>query len=702
MAAVLGRRSSSKLKTLPIDDRMLLQLPRLGLASEQQTEHLDKLYPEGGQRAIQALLNLMSSGVVDGVIWARESWVGDSIGSVTGFDGDKLDLMEPVAMPPTGGCNLMYTEGVLESMLNQLQTSVEKAMHTNAVSTDLIETLAVDVPRQVCLLIQRVRFTNEVQRCIRENRQLSTVTRANNEIKKRLCDTLLSKDFSENEGERATIVALSQVLHEQTQVLETLIATKSAEDLGALWNEQVRFYHDDKEKTIELKFNDKVVNIGHEYSPPSMLITTEFTHTLRWAYLEAMSEGGSRILVLIGSPGCGKTGMLINVGQMLGMLPTTIRASEKSPANEAWWRRRMMAAFQTGGGRLSPVIVTQAHRAPAGALEVALKVATDIGVALCLTMSPGAAATALDKSILAPAGATKINVPASDLKVIAAGQLAAEGLKEAEALAVPLGNLLESMAKECSAQAHYDFGPRTLMQLCTQVGQDRRKATPETDTVVSVLERCLLPKLLKDDVPLLVRLLKENFKVDKTMTCPSDKEAGRWPSVSESIKNITKLEPDCMVLPVPPADEEAFEQDFCKMLNRNGSTMVRFNGKLCDMTPEQLLGTMPKKGADAKFETVTDGEIVKTLRKAMEDNVDPNQITWIYMVTGNISMDVWESLHELLNDSRCINLATGEQLRLAPNLRFLFVMPDAGLTTQDTFSRAAVVYSDPRPEVAAA
>merc|ERR1719321_437731 len=100
--------------------------------------------------------------------------------------------------------------------------------------------------------------------------------------------------------------------------------------------------------------------------------------------------------------------------------------------------------------------------------------------------------------------------------------------------------------------------------------------------------------------------------------------------------------------------------------------MVQVPGKLSDMTPEQLLGKMPRKEADGTFAEEADGVLVKLLRKAMEDHIDPNQQVWITMETGDISAATWESLHELLNDSGCLNLATGEQIRLSENLRFLF------------------------------
>jgi len=276
------------------------------------------------------------------------------------------------------------------------------------------------------------------------------------------------------------------------------------------------------------------------------------------------------------------------------------------------------------------------------------------------------------------------------LQVIAAGQLAAEGLLESEKLAVPLGGILESLNKECTKQPHYDFGPRTLLQICTQIGIERSKAKADEDVVSAVVERCLLPKLVKSDVPILQRLLKELFKVDKTLASPSAAEDGRWHNVAENIKSITKIETDCLVLPVPPSDQEAFFVEFCHMLNRQTAVLVRMPGLLSEMTPGDLLGTMPKKG-----EPVKDGLLVEMLRKAMDDHPEQDKLVWIAMMTGKCSAETWECLNELLNDNHCLNLATGEQLRLNENLRFLFVMEEAGDTSQDTFSRTAVVYTDP-------
>jgi hypothetical protein len=355
----------------------------------------------------------------------------------------------------------------------------------------------------------------------------------------------------------------------------------------------------------------------------------------------------------------------------------------------------MTAANDTGGGSLAPVIVTQAHRLNEAVMGLCLSVAAELGIALCVTMSSGEGAQKLESGVLA--GAPKINVPPSDLKVIAQGQLSAEGVKDADAIAPLLAAVLDQLQNGCSLQQHYDFGPRTLMQLCTQIGHDLKKASVEKDVVVSVLERCLTPKMVKADIAVFKKAVQENFGVEtkSTILTPSEAPEGRWVRVAENIRSITKIEPDCMVLPVTADDEAAFYEEFCKMLNRHGSAMVKLDKKLDTLTKEQLLGSMPKRSASGTFEAVTDGLLVEVLRKAMDDYTDPTQQVWITIETGNISNAMWECLHELLNDSGCLNLVTGEQIRLNPNLRFLFVMPSAGNTPPDTFSRSAVVHTDP-------
>merc|ERR1719162_113210 len=126
-------------------------------------------------------------------------------------------------------------------MLNQLERSVDLIANATAVKADPIEKLIPDVPRQVCMMVHRIRFTQAVQGCIRENRQMSIVQRQNNAIKVKLGELLMDKELPE--GERSTMNALQIVLHEQAFVLTELMKKKTTEELNSAWNEHMRFYH---------------------------------------------------------------------------------------------------------------------------------------------------------------------------------------------------------------------------------------------------------------------------------------------------------------------------------------------------------------------------------------------------------------------------------------------------------------------------
>jgi ABC-type cobalamin/Fe3+-siderophores transport system ATPase subunit len=702
-------RKPSKLRAMPVVERMLTVLPRIGLASDGQLEHVASVYPEGGQRAMQALMNMMACGVKDCVSWSRDCWQPDAVGRITGSEDDNLDLNEAIPLPPTAGSTLVNTELCLETMFNRVRQSLHQVIHeamgahTTSTPESVLELVSSTLPRQVILLLRRVRFTLEVEHCVRERRQIGTVMRPYATIQAALGERQIQKDLPEKEA--ATLMALQTLLHEQQMVMQKLMEHKEADTLDTLWKEQARFYHRtpecrDATPFTELVIDDLTAPIGYEYDASPMMITTEFTQTLRWAYLYEMLDASvesKRVLVLVGPPASGKMGMLHNMGQLLGTQSTTIRCSETTPSDDEWWRRQLTAVKKTSGGRMAPLILARAHTAPEAALQTAVSVASEHDIALCLTMSPGPAANSRCAGVLA--GLTTITMPPIDLEALAVGQLAAEGVPQSAELAKELATILATLDRDGSKQLHYDFGPRTLMQLCTQIGVDRRPSIPDAVTILTVVQRCLAPKLIPADLQMLKQLIidqgwkKEKDFKEGELTPASLRKDGRWYNIAEEIGSITKIEPDCFVLPVPPANEAAFFEDFCKYLNRNTYSLVRVPGTLSEMTPEQLLGTMPRKG-----EEVQDGLLISILRQAMEDHPDENEMVWIAMMTGPCNPSVnflWEALHELLNDSGCISLSTGEQLRLASNLRFLFIMPEAGATDVDTFSRTAVVYSDP-------
>eukprot|EP00930_Biecheleria_cincta_P059404 TRINITY_DN4514_c0_g1_i1.p1 TRINITY_DN4514_c0_g1~~TRINITY_DN4514_c0_g1_i1.p1 ORF type:complete len:700 (-),score=154.86 TRINITY_DN4514_c0_g1_i1:256-2355(-) len=681
------KRLTSKMRALPPAVRMLQMLPRLALASDDQLEHLAKLFPKGGKEAMQAMCNLMQSGVVDCITWQTDSSKPEAICCATGRDGDRLDLLEPIPMPPTAGCTLQDTEHCLMSMVAQLRDSLRRVTREAIDSKDSIIELADKYPLQVCALVQRICFTKNIPSARRSGAGLkgavSELKALRSEIREKLIDAELE------DGPRMTLSMLTMLLQEQIMVASDLIERKDAEAQDQAWRDQVLFVYDRNEDRVEVRLFGETIPVGDEYVSGATLVTTSFTHFLRQAFINTMFAG-SRVLILCGPAGSGKEPLLRDVGRLLGMLPCSVRCFEDTPTDEAFWDRTMEASRDMSGGRLAPFIVSQADRLPDETIKMILGIASTYEIALCMTFTPGPRADALKSGVLK--NSTFLQMQEPNMEVIAEGLLAAEGARESEGLAPLLAQLLKTLKEQCAAQVHYELGPRTLAQLCTQIGSElrARKGVDEKQTAGAVARRCLLPSLVQGDAQVLKTLLSDLFGYSMSVPDPAATPSKRFARVVEYIMDITKVQPDCMVLPVPPDDEEAFFAEFCKGLNSEGASMVRVPGKLSDFSKEELLGTMPKKG-----EPVKDGLLVTTLREAMDQPNDTERHVWVVMMTGDISAKKWECLFELLNDSGCIKLATGEQLRLCEWLRFLFVMPGHGDTPTDTFSRSAVVYANP-------
>eukprot|EP00931_Biecheleriopsis_adriatica_P054137 TRINITY_DN31822_c0_g1_i1.p1 TRINITY_DN31822_c0_g1~~TRINITY_DN31822_c0_g1_i1.p1 ORF type:complete len:724 (+),score=156.32 TRINITY_DN31822_c0_g1_i1:89-2260(+) len=686
------RRIPSKLKNLPVAEQMTALHPRLGLAEDSQLEYLATCFPAGGKKALQAMANLMQGGVVDCIVWDRDPGRPPSICAASGKSGDHVDLVDPVPMPPTAGCTLFDTESCLALVIDQLEASVRAVTQAALASDASLVDLAADAPLQVCVLVQRVRFTKAWTKAKRDGRGskgcLADLAATRQDLLCRLKEDEVK--------EATTIEVLLALLHEQSslmaefQKLEKDKMADAAEQQAALIESYPQFtYHQDT-GTVRMALAGNELEIGTQYCAGEMMITTEFTRLLRSAYINTMLQPDEekRVLVLCGPPGSGKERLIRDVGRLCGTLPTAVRAFDTTPEDEAWWERRIRAAVDSSGGHMAPFIVSQADRMSAAAVSKILVAGLKHQAALCFTVVPGSRADALKSGVLSKA--TFVTMPPPDMKVIAEGLCLSKGVKS-KSLPGQIADLLSCLEKECSQQPHYDFGTRTLSQLAGQIGHEVLSAgtfADEMQITASVIRRCILPKLLPADILILQALLTKHFNFDLHLPSPSEDAATRLGRVVTYIRDITRLEPDCMVLPMSSGDQDKFLIEFCKGLNADGATSLQIEKSLCDLSVEELLGTMPKKG-----EPVKDGLLVKTLRDAMDMPNDDEHKVWVIIKTGDISMDKWECLFELLNDSGCLNLPTGEQLRLSEWLRYMFILPNAGKTDRSVFARSAVIWA---------
>eukprot|EP00929_Paragymnodinium_shiwhaense_P009583 TRINITY_DN113797_c0_g1_i1.p1 TRINITY_DN113797_c0_g1~~TRINITY_DN113797_c0_g1_i1.p1 ORF type:complete len:718 (+),score=174.02 TRINITY_DN113797_c0_g1_i1:105-2258(+) len=699
-----SRRKSSKMAGLGPADRMLLLLPRTGLATHAQLEHLAKKFPIGGSEALQALLNLMQSGVVDVISWQRDCWLPETIAVVNGADGDKMELIEPVPLPPTAGSTLQATEQALELMFNQLRDSVQRATMDVIASTEPIYDVASKKPMQVCLLAQRTRLTKEIDLCFRKGESSAPQLKATEELLEQILENIRSGELEENE--LSTLKALQMLCSDQISMLQQMLSHKDPMKQREYWKKVDSFRYDEEKEAVVLTHGTPSVEIeiGCEYCGGEMIVRTAVTEWLLKTYIDTMYRPfqdddcdaeedlgkPARVLTLCGEPSCGKTETIKYIGRLLGTLPTVKRATKELPADEAYWLRALRAHSTSSGGQLAPFLLTHAHRAPIESVRTCVDVADACRVALVVTMHPGPEAAKLQAEVLSKTTIEGMDPP--DMELIAPALLKAEGVKDYKTLAYALVQILRKIKAQASDQNHYDFGIMTLRQLITQIGEELREKAMLTDDDAGslVCRRCLSPKLLTTDLPILEKILSEHFKAEQKPFIPCQAgEAGRWQQVIVNIRSITSIEPDAMVLPVTAAEEQEFMSIFSKQMEKEGHTVITLPKKLSQMTPEELLGGMPKDG-----EQVQDGVLVEKLRST--EGFAAETTVWMAISTGSCSDEMWEGIHPILDDSGCLNLATGEQVRWPDNVRFLFILPSATCTHRDTFGRSAVVWTDPK------
>jgi dynein heavy chain 1 len=110
-----------------------------------------------------------------------------------------------------------------------------------------------------------------------------------------------------------------------------------------------------------------------------------------------------------------------------------------------------------------------------------------------------------------------------DRKLIAQVMLFSQGIVTAEELAGKIVLLFTLLEEQLSTQSHYDFGLRALKSVLVGAGELKRKALQshattgkaidaiETEVLIKSTCDSVLPKLVADDIPLFVSLLKAVF-----------------------------------------------------------------------------------------------------------------------------------------------------------------------------------------------
>ena len=303
-----------------------------------------------------------------------------------------------------------------------------------------------------------------------------------------------------------------------------------------------------------------------------------------------------------------------------------------------------------------------------------------------------------------------------DKEMIARVMLYSQGFKTAEKLSGKIVSLFELCNNQLSSQSHYDFGLRALKSVLNISGTLKRKekaklANPdeeideawEAHILIKSLSESLVPKLIADDIPLLLNLLSGVFP---GIELRSDREGAL----------IERLKATCSkynLLPTASFIEKCMQLYEIQNLH-HGVMMVGPTG--CGKTAAWRLlldcmtaidGTkgesyvvdpkaISKDDLYGKLDTTTaewtDGVFTGILRKIIDNARGEMQKRHWIIFDGDVDPEWAENLNSVLDDNKLLTLPSGERLSIPPNVRMMFEVETLKYATQATVSRCGMVW----------
>ncbi|KAI8873838.1 hypothetical protein GQ42DRAFT_152391 [Ramicandelaber brevisporus] len=532
---------------------------------------------------------------------------------------------------------------------------------------------------------------------------------------------------------------ITELVH-QRDVIRSLIQQKASSKSAFVWLKQMRFYHNggeqDATKRVTVEMASASFVYGWEYlGVPDRLVQTPLTDACYLTMTQALD------LRLGGSPrgraGTGKTESIKALGQQLGRYVLVFCCDEgfdyqamgriffglcmvgawgcydefnRLPEHQMSAISQDIQSIQLGLRAYKPGATTTSD------IELQSKpVRVSPNTGIFITMNPGyAGRSSLPDNLTKLFCAFEMNKP--NREIIAEVMLYSQGFRTAEALAkkaVPLFTLCE---EQLSSQAHYDFGLRALKSVLVTAGNVKRErimaasesgsqvdAVAEQQVLIQSIRETVVPKLIADDIPLLMSLLSDVFPGVEYK--PAD--------LTELRKALDDVCREQRLVPSPEWLDKVIQVHQTQQI-RHGFMLVGPSGSgkttawrtllsalqrvdkvegvayVIDpkaMSKDELYGTL-----DQTTREWNDGLFTHILRRII-DNVRGENLKrhWI-VFDGDVDPEWVENLNSVLDDNQLLTLPNGERLALPSNVRIMFEVESLRYATPATVSRCGMVW----------
>ncbi|KAI8361054.1 dynein heavy chain [Mortierella sp. GBAus27b] len=539
---------------------------------------------------------------------------------------------------------------------------------------------------------------------------------------------------------------ITDLVH-QRDVIRALINAKISSPKDFSWLSQMRFYfnagHEDPIQCLTITMANASFLYGYEYfGVTERLVQTPLTDRCYLTLTQALEGrlGGSPF----GPAGTGKTESVKALGNQLGRFVLVFCCDENFDFQAMG--RIFVGLCQVGAwgcfdefNRLEERILSavsqqvqtiqlglkEARTNPNQEIEIVgknVKLNTNTGI--FITMNPGYAGRSnLPDNLKKLFRSMAMTKP--DRELIAQVMLSSQGFRTAENLAkkvIPLFNLCD---KRLSPQSHYDFGLRALKSVLVSAGNMKRdrlqelrasnpenltaeverisESIPEQEIVIQSLRETVVPKLVAEDIAVLMGLLKEVFPgveynpvnlqaLRKAINDICEKRryvvGELWMEKILQLFQIQRIHHGLMMVGPSGSGKSGAWQVLLEALE----VVEGVEGQSYVIDPKAMSKDALYGVLDPTTREWTDGLFTNILRKIV-DNVrgESTKRHWI-IFDGDVDPEWVENLNSVLDDNRLLTLPNGERLSLPSNVRIMFEVETLKYATLATVSRCGMVW----------
>ncbi|KAM7359342.1 dynein heavy chain at 89D isoform 2-T2 [Cochliomyia hominivorax] len=329
----------------------------------------------------------------------------------------------------------------------------------------------------------------------------------------------------------------------------------------------------------------------------------------------------------------------------------------------------------------------------------------DKKVGIFVTMNPGyAGRTELPESVKALFRPVTCIKP--DLELICLISLFSDGFLRAKVLAKKMTVLYALAQEQLSKQCHYDWGLRSLNSVLRMAGVMKRQSNdlPEAVVLMRVLRDMNSPKLIFEDVPLFLGLIKDLFP---GIDCP---RIG-YPNFNAAVRQT--LVNDGFILLADQEDKVV--QMYETMMTRHSTMIVGPTGGGKTVVINTLIKAQTSMGLPTKCITLNPkacsvielyGYLDKDTRdwvdglfsnifREMNKPLDRDERRYVCF-DGDVDALWIENMNSVMDDNKLLTLANGERIRLESYCALLFEVGNLNYASPATVSRAGMVFVDPK------